>query len=52
MLTPYALADAFDLVLLVDTLKKLKEGRQVEVPIYDFSTHSRSKEVVRSLPVS
>ena len=26
------------------TLRKLKEGQRIQVPIYDFSTHSRSPE--------
>lgn len=26
---------------MVDVLRKLKEGRKVEVPIYNFVTHSR-----------
>ncbi|XP_045463290.1 uridine-cytidine kinase-like 1 isoform X2 [Harmonia axyridis] len=33
--------EAFDFEILSDTLKKLKEGRKVEVPIYNFVTHSR-----------
>ncbi|XP_055381979.1 uridine-cytidine kinase-like 1 isoform X2 [Condylostylus longicornis] len=33
--------DAFDIDLLIDVLKKLKEGRKVEVPVYNFVTHSR-----------
>ncbi|XP_014664424.1 PREDICTED: uridine-cytidine kinase-like 1 isoform X2 [Priapulus caudatus] len=33
--------DAFDFELLTDTLKKLKMGKQVDVPIYNFNTHSR-----------
>ncbi|XP_050301159.1 uridine-cytidine kinase-like 1 isoform X1 [Anthonomus grandis grandis] len=33
--------DAFDWELLSITLQKLKEGRKVEVPIYNFMTHSR-----------
>ncbi|XP_071483781.1 uridine-cytidine kinase-like 1 [Diadema antillarum] len=36
--------DAFDFDLLVETLKKLKEGKHVEVPVYNFTTHSREKE--------
>ncbi|XP_071954473.1 uridine-cytidine kinase-like 1 [Antedon mediterranea] len=36
--------DAFDYDLLIKTLKKLKEGKRVEVPIYDFTTHARQKE--------
>ncbi|KAK9688292.1 Phosphoribulokinase / Uridine kinase family [Popillia japonica] len=33
--------DAFDFELLIQTLQRLKEGRKVEVPIYNFVTHSR-----------
>ena len=41
-----ARADAFDLDLLVETVQKLKEGRHVEIPVYDFSTHGRAKYTV------
>ncbi|XP_065668648.1 uridine-cytidine kinase-like 1 isoform X2 [Hydra vulgaris] len=34
-------ADAFDWKLACETLKKLKEGKSVQIPIYDFATHSR-----------
>ncbi|XP_012274268.1 uridine-cytidine kinase-like 1 [Orussus abietinus] len=33
--------DAFDFELLKSTLQRLKEGKKVEVPIYNFVTHSR-----------
>ncbi|KAL9918287.1 uridine-cytidine kinase-like lethal (2) k01209 isoform 2-T2 [Glossina fuscipes fuscipes] len=33
--------DAFDMDLLLEVLLKLKEGRKVEVPVYNFITHSR-----------
>lgn len=33
--------DAFDIDLMIDVLRKLKEGRKVEVPVYNFVTHSR-----------
>ncbi|KAF5299000.1 hypothetical protein FQA39_LY11632 [Lamprigera yunnana] len=33
--------DAFDFDILISTLHRLKEGRKVEVPIYNFVTHSR-----------
>jgi uridine kinase len=33
--------DAFDFELMLDVLKKLKEGRKVEVPVYNFCTHAR-----------
>ncbi len=38
--------DAFDFDLMVQTLSKLKEGRRVEVPVYDFGTHCRAKYTV------
>lgn len=37
--------DAFDFKLLIETLKKLKEGKRVEVPIYNFVSHSRDKRL-------
>jgi len=36
--------DAFDIKLVVETLRKLKEGKQVSIPIYNFHTHSREKQ--------
>lgn len=33
--------DAFDMDLIADVLQRLKEGRKVEVPIYNFCTHAR-----------
>uniref|UniRef100_A0A8D0HS89 Uridine-cytidine kinase n=1 Tax=Sphenodon punctatus TaxID=8508 RepID=A0A8D0HS89_SPHPU len=36
--------DAFDFDLIICTLKKLKQGKSVKIPIYDFTTHSRKKE--------
>ncbi|XP_029452198.1 uridine-cytidine kinase-like 1 isoform X3 [Rhinatrema bivittatum] len=36
--------DAFDFDLLVNVLRKLKTGKSVKVPVYDFTTHSRRKE--------
>nr|CAH7765822.1 unnamed protein product [Callosobruchus chinensis] len=37
--------DAFDFDLLIATLQRLKEGRKVEVPVYNFVTHSRETMV-------
>ncbi|XP_069829378.1 uridine-cytidine kinase-like 1 isoform X1 [Dendropsophus ebraccatus] len=36
--------DAFDFDLLVSVLRKLKKGKSVKVPVYDFTTHSRRKD--------
>lgn len=38
--------DAFDMDLLLEVMKKLKEGRKVEVPVYNFVTHSREPNTV------
>jgi len=40
--------DAFDFELLQSTLQRLKEGRMVEVPIYNFVTHRRETRTVGS----
>ncbi|UYV62795.1 UCKL1 [Cordylochernes scorpioides] len=42
--------DAFDFNLLIETVRKLKEGKRVDVPIYNFVTHSREKRMVRIYP--
>ncbi|KAL4634992.1 uridine-cytidine kinase 2-A-like, partial [Arapaima gigas] len=36
--------DAFDNELIVKTLWEILEGKTVEIPVYDFVTHSRSEE--------
>lgn len=36
------LTDAFDNELIVKTLCDIMEGRTVQIPVYDFVTHSRS----------
>uniref|UniRef100_A0A8C6NM86 Uridine-cytidine kinase n=1 Tax=Nothobranchius furzeri TaxID=105023 RepID=A0A8C6NM86_NOTFU len=35
---------AFDFELLVATLRKLKQGKSVKIPVYDFTTHRRQKD--------
>lgn len=37
-------SDAFDYELMLETLQKLKMGKQVEIPFYDFTTHSRMEK--------
>lgn len=39
--------DALDNDLLVDHAQKLRAGGCVDLPIYDFKTHSRTKETLR-----
>ncbi|XP_030261505.1 uridine-cytidine kinase-like 1 isoform X2 [Sparus aurata] len=36
--------DAFDFELLVNVLRKLKKGKSIKVPVYNFTSHSRRKE--------
>ncbi|XP_061609802.1 uridine-cytidine kinase-like 1 isoform X7 [Phyllopteryx taeniolatus] len=36
--------DAFDVELLVNVLRKLKKGKSIKVPVYDFTSHCRRKE--------
>jgi uridine kinase len=36
--------DALDNELLISHLKQLKAGRPIEMPVYDFTTHSRTAE--------
>lgn len=38
--------DAFDMELLVRVLQRLREGKKVEVPIYNYVTHSRESRTV------
>jgi len=42
--------DALESELLALHLSDLKSGRAVEVPVYDFTTHTRKKETVRVEP--
>jgi uridine kinase len=36
--------------LLIEHIEKLKNGQAIEVPIYDFSTHSRTDKIFRVNP--
>jgi len=42
--------DALETPLLVDHLRALQNGQPVGVPVYDFSTHTRTREVVPMAP--
>lgn len=42
--------DAFDNQLLVDHLKTLKQDEPIEMPVYDFKTHTRKEETIRIEP--
>lgn len=38
--------DAFDMPLFIKHIKMLREGKQVESPVYDYSIHNRSNKTV------
>ncbi len=42
--------EALDFKLLGEHLQELKKGQAVEVPLYDFKTHSRLKETIHFKP--
>ena len=42
--------DSLETSLLISHLMALKSGTEVEVPIYDFTTHRRKKETTRAKP--
>ncbi|KAM4021614.1 uridine-cytidine kinase 2 isoform 1-T1 [Anomaloglossus baeobatrachus] len=42
--------DAFDNELILKTLQELMEGKTVQIPVYDFVTHSRKEESVTVYP--
>jgi uridine kinase len=42
--------DALDNELLITHLRALKAGRAIDVPIYDFTTHTRTQETQRIGP--
>ena len=44
--TNYDVPDAIDWSALVESLSELKKGNKVELPIYDFSNHSRKKNTL------
>jgi len=43
---------AIDFALIAEHLKALKKGNGVEVPIYDFATHTRDKDTKAFVPCS
>lgn len=42
--------DAFDTELLCSHIKALKEGKTVQIPVYDYTIHNRSKETIEVRP--
>lgn len=45
--TNYDHPDAFETELLISHLEALKEGKDVDVPVYDYKDHNRSSETRR-----
>lgn len=44
--------DAIDFPLLIAHLKELQKGHSIAQPLYDFSTHNRTKETMKVGPAS
>ena len=42
--------NSFDTDMLIEHLKKLKEGKEIEHPVYSFVKHNREKETVKVKP--
>ncbi len=42
--------DAFETELLLEHLKQLKEGQTIQCPVYDYTKHNRSTEVIEIKP--
>ena len=42
--------DSLETELMIMHIEQLKRGRPVEIPIYDFSTHSRTGETIKVEP--
>ncbi|MBN2044020.1 MAG: uridine kinase [Anaerolineales bacterium] len=38
--------DSLDSQLMVEHIKSLREGHDIELPVYDFTTHSRTQEAI------
>ena len=41
---------AFDTELMISHLQQLRQGNSIDCPVYDFTVHNRSEEVVQILP--
>jgi uridine kinase len=42
--------DSLETSLLVEHIKRLKEGQSIELPVYDFKTHTRISETIHIEP--
>lgn len=42
--------DSLETELMIHHIIQLKEGEAVDIPVYDFSTHSRTNKIIKILP--
>ncbi len=42
--------DAFDTALMIEHIQKLRVGREIECPVYDFTVHNRSEQTIMIRP--
>lgn len=48
--TNYDIPSAIDFEKLISDVKDLMDGKEIDMPLYDFKTHSRKKETIRVEP--
>ena len=41
---------SFDTEMMVEDVKQLKEGKEVDIPVYDYTIHNRSDQTVHIMP--
>ena len=41
---------SFDTELLIEDVKKLKSGKEIDIPVYDYAIHNRSDQTVHVVP--
>lgn len=42
--------DAFDTMLMIEHINRLKAGESIECPVYDYTVHNRSDQTIRVNP--
>jgi uridine kinase len=41
---------SFDTDLMIEDVKKLKDGKEIDMPVYDYTIHNRSDETIHVVP--
>ncbi len=41
---------SFDTELLIEDVKKLKSGEEIDIPVYDYAIHNRSDQTIHVVP--